>query len=294
MRLCSAADFLFLGLDFAEHGQHRSQDTKIIRFRASYGVDLTTCSLTYEALQTEFKGTTPLPGAKVEHLLLTLNWLKCYSTEACLASSWSTVSSDEKTIQGIVEDYSEAIALLHVQKFIFPGDQGADWDEVLIVTVDGTHCCIQEPRKFPSSNWFLQKFNGAGLVYEVAIGIFRNQVCWINGPFPASQSDNKVFSKNDGLKSKIPNGKRVIADGNYHTQQNANVVSGQNEHDSTELKNLKKRALASQETFNSCLKNFLILDTAFRHGLQKHKACFFSVAVLQQYEMENGRPLFQA
>jgi hypothetical protein len=157
--------------------------------------------------------------------------------------------------------------------------------------VDGVHCRVCEPRIFPSSKWYSHKFHKAGLTYELGIAIRKNRLVWINGPFPASQSDNTMFNKPEGLKSRIPDGKRAVGDGNY--TKNFPKLSTRNVCDTAEVYKLKSRALARHETFNGRIKSFNILDHRFRHGLKKHKHCFTAVCVLVQYDMENGHPLFE-
>ena len=75
------------------------------------------------------------------------------------------------------------------------------------MTVDGTHCRISEPRQQPSSKWYSHKFNGPGLVYEIGLAIHSKQIAWINGPYPAGDSDLAVFRKPGGLKEILPEGK---------------------------------------------------------------------------------------
>jgi hypothetical protein len=82
-------------------------------------------------------------------------------------------------------------------------------EEMFIVSVDGMDCQIWEPRHMPSLAWYFEKFNKAGLAYELGIVIYHNQLVWINGPFPAGQNDKKIFNKLNGLKSKIPAGLEV-------------------------------------------------------------------------------------
>ena len=73
-----------------------------------------------------------------------------------------------------------------------------------IITVDGTHCPIEEPtldsfakqRKFYS-----HKFKTAGLDYEVALSIFQPKCVWIAGPYPAGKHDITVYRKK--LKKKM-------------------------------------------------------------------------------------------
>ena len=75
------------------------------------------------------------------------------------------------------------------------------------MTVDGTHCHIFELRQDPSSKWYSHKFNKRGLVYEIRLAVHKNQIVWINEPFPAGDSDLVVFQKPGGLKEQIPDGK---------------------------------------------------------------------------------------
>jgi hypothetical protein len=168
---------------------------------------------------------------------------------------------------------------------------------VFIISVDGTHCRINEPRKEPSSGWYSKKHNKAGLAYELGIAIRSNKLVWINGPFPAGQNDISIYRKPNGLKSKIPANKRVIGDEGYKGEPGQ--ISIRNPFDTPAIRDLKHRAKARHETFNARIKNFQILDQRFRHGntptktvLENHKAVFEAVCVVVQFEMENGHPIF--
>jgi hypothetical protein len=86
-------------------------------------------------------------------------------------------------------------------------------DEIFILSVDGVDCSINEPRKIPSAKWYAHKFNGPGLSYELGISIYDNYLVWIRGPERAG--DLEAFRAPNGLKSKIPAGKKVIADSAY-------------------------------------------------------------------------------
>jgi hypothetical protein len=169
------------------------------------------------------------------------------------------------------------------------------FDKKFIISVDGVHCRIWEPRIMPSSGWYSKKFNKAALVYELGVAIHHNKLVWINGPFPAGQNDKKVFDKPDGLNKKIPDGKRGIADEGYKGAPKQ--LSTRNTFDSAEVKRFKGRVKARHETINSRLKAFGILNQAFRSTgpsrLEKHKAAFEACCVIVQYEMDNGSPLFK-
>lgn len=164
---------------------------------------------------------------------------------------------------------------------------------MLAISVDGIHCRIWEPRTLPSSGWYSKKFNGAGLSYEVGVAIWHNQIVWINGPFPCGQNDGMIFGRK--LKKKMnDSGIRGIADRGYtgHT----NELAIRNAFDGKDVRDFKKRAAARQETVNARLKAFGILSQAFRgrgaDRMEKHRSAFEACAVIVQYEMENGKGLF--
>jgi hypothetical protein len=142
----------------------------------------------------------------------------------------------------------------------------------------------------PSSGWYSCKFNKAGLTYEIAVSIYHDKICWINGPFPAGQNDLRVFRKEGGLASKIPANKRVVADEGYVGEPEK--AATRNEFDSPHVKELKKRAKARHESVNGRLKAFGILNQTFRtpgkQRLEKHQAAFEACCVLVQMEYDNN------
>jgi len=159
------------------------------------------------------------------------------------------------------------------------------------LTVDGVHCPIEEPRQEPSAKWHSHKFHGAGLAYELGISVFENKLVWINGPYPCGDSDLVIFRKEDGLRSKIPPGKKVIADRGYSGDDQP-MLALRNKHDTDEVKDFKSRACARHESFNTRIKSFACLTKEFRHGKDNHRDVFFAACVLKQYDLENGHPLF--
>jgi SRSO17 transposase len=92
------------------------------------------------------------------------------------------------------------------------------------------HCRINEPRTQPSVGWYSKKYNKAGLSYELGIAIRENKLVWINGPFPVGQNDLTIYRKPDGLKDKIPQGKKVVGDESYRAEPN--TISTRNPFDS--------------------------------------------------------------
>jgi len=114
---------------------------------------------------------------------------------------------------------------------------------------------------------------------------------WFNGPFPAgAYNDIKIF-REEGLKAKLQaHGKMAIGDHGYRGYPK--LVSTNNSHDSEEVKHFKLRARLRHEKYNGKLKEFKCLDSRFRHSQEKLQACFEAVAVIVQYKMEMGDPLY--
>ena len=126
--------------------------------------------------------------------------------------------------------------------------------------------------------------------YELAIAIATSRLVWMNGPFKAGSSDNKIFSKK-GLKARLQSiNKKAIGDKGYNGHPNE--CSTFNAHDSRAVKKFKSRALKRHETFNFMTKRFDCLSGRFRHGAGGFATFFEAVCVICQYQMEDNMPLF--
>jgi hypothetical protein len=177
-------------------------------------------------------------------------------------------------------------------------DENVNDDAIFIISVDGVHCRINEPRVQPDAAWYSHKHHCAGVTYELGIAIRSQNLVWINGPYKSSMHDLRVFRGGDAnvveeegsLKALMPPGKRIIGDCGYIGEPD--VISTRNTLDTPEVKILKMRARARHETFNGRIKNFNILEERFRHNVDKHEVVFVAVCVIIQYELENGHPLF--
>ena len=225
-------------------------------------------------------------------LIYSLYFLKKYPTSHELAGRWGT--GTEKTVRRKVWTYIHAIQALKEKKIRWIFDDG-NYDEYFILSVDGVHCRIHEPRSQPSSGWYSKKFNKAGLTYELGVAIYHDNIVWINGPFPAGQNDMKVFRKPNGLLSKIPDGCRAIGDEGYRGEPSK--VSTRNAFNSNEVKQFSNRVRARHETVNSRLKAFGVLNQVFRSKgdtrMEKHKSVFEACCVIVQYELDAGNRLFK-
>jgi len=152
-----------------------------------------------------------------------------------------------------------------------------------------------------SSIFLLQK-------YEFCLAIGEPKVAWVNVPFlPGIEQDITAFqggTVEDGKKKwnrsslyfKLPKGKRVIADGGLLGEPSKILVKSPDH--PKEMRDYIGRVLARQESFHTRLKNFNILGQRFRHGastqhkMDLHKMAVESVAVIIQYDYENGHPPF--
>ena len=70
------------------------------------------------------------------------------------------------------------------------------------LSLDGTHCPIEEPKPW-SQIWSSHKLGKkAGVTYEIGLRIHTPDLAWVNGPFPAGQyNDLDMFRAS--LKGKL-------------------------------------------------------------------------------------------
>jgi hypothetical protein len=149
--------------------------------------------------------------------------------------------------------------------------------KVFILTVDGTHFRIKEPRSDPSSKWYSHKFNSPGLAYELAISVYENRICWTSGQFPASVHDITIYC--GGLLAMMLPGCKSIGDSRYAGEtDNITVIRPG---DSTGMKKFKEAARARQENVNGRLKEFAILENRWPYHRDKHAMVYPSPEVLQ-------------
>jgi hypothetical protein len=185
-----------------------------------------------------------------------------------------------------------------------------EWDDpdddvpIFLISVDGVHCRLNEPKhptKMKNKAFYSHKFDEAGLAYELALSVFGGEnLVWMDGPFPASNNDGGIFSgkekgrkkKKVALVDKIQKGHKAIADNGYKGDFGGKLTKSSSL-DSENLRRIKSRAKARQESFNARIKVFGVLHDRFRHGIEKHKICFEAVCVIVQYQLEAGPGLFE-
>jgi len=253
-------------------------------FRANFGVGVEAATEAFHDL------SAFIEALNMWCFLLSLYWLKVYPTEDQM---YSLFGRDKETMRNKIKQYVDSLADLKSWKIAWKNLN--ELEEDFVLSVDGVHFRINEPRKNPSANWCSHKHRSAGLGYEIGILIWRNQVVWAEGPVQAATHDKTKYEEKNGLQSLIPNGKLVVGDRGYRGEDLSSrqrSLSIRNTRDSEEVKAFKRRVRARHENFNARLKNFAILDNRFRHGVDRHRAVFDAVCVLCQYDMENGHPLF--
>ena len=265
------------------------------RWRAWYGASPKSCSELFFDLESndDVNGLATITENRLKYFFMALNWLVLNSTEEVRAGMWKV---HEDTARDRTWDFIRAICALEAVKIGYPFDQNND-GTVFIITVDGTHAPIEEPRKNPNSNWCSHKLNGPGLAYELAVSIHEPKLVWISGPFRGGESDKDIFRKPNGLQSKLLPGQKAIGDRGY---RNVRGVSTNNTEDEEATAEFKRRARARHETFNARIKRFAVTSTRFRafhdHNGQSvhdnHRTVFVAVCVIVQFEMENGSPMF--
>jgi hypothetical protein len=262
--------------------QKKGKELKLRRFRAFFGVGPKALAELSNDL------ATSMTNFDITALFLAVNFLSGYDNEHILAGRWGF---GEDKIRKSCRSYVKLIQHLKEKKVTWGGfDDG----EIFIVSVDGVHCRIQEPRTDPGKKWYDHKSNSAGVAYELAISIRRNQLVWIKGPFPASRHDITTFRSEDapgeGLIDMIPEGRRAVGDSGYKGEPNKVTITREGQ--TKELKKYLARVKSRHETFNARIKSFRVLDVAFRHGFAQHQQCFEAVCILVQYDVESGHGLY--
>jgi hypothetical protein len=292
--IITSNEMLKVGLEFGGYKSRRinraKKATNIERFKALFGASPRVVALIWEDLQTtQVDAAHVVPkDRKVKFYLMALHHLKRYPTE------YEREAKFDMNI-GWGRDWCwffvEKLQALKVEKIKWPDDNfGTD---IWVLTVDGTHCWIQEPNHpiwSMDPKYFSHKYGKAGLNYELGISLVTGHLVWMNGPFKAGENDVRVLKKY-GLKAKLRAcGKMAIGDSGYsgHPYQ----VSTPNRYESKQCAKFKSRALKRHERFNGLTKAFDCLSGRFRHSEDRFKNCFEAVCVICQYQVETDSPLF--
>lgn len=287
-------------MGYTRQRQARVQRSTCVKwFKQMYGSHPCVYAAIWKDLQTlknkKFRLIVTNPTVSLMWFLIAIHFLKKYPTGTDEAGRFQT---SDRTARDKKWSIIEKIQYLKHKKIRWPKEweknpERADFGDipVFLVSVDGIHCEIQEPgtgRWSKNPEYYSHKFKRSALSYEVALSVYQNKVVHINGPFTASTPDTTIFK--GGIRNKIPIGRRAIVDNGYKGADPK--MSKPNPLDSKAVRTFKGRARSRQECFNARLKNFQCLKQQFRHKEQKHQQCFEAVAVICQYQLENGSPLF--
>jgi hypothetical protein len=260
---------------------HLLQRTVVARFHSLFGTSPILCTHLWGRLDPHVEMSM---AARAKHLLWALLFLRHYGTETL---NTTVTGADEKTFRKWVWLFVFAISNLHAEVIVwdnrFNGATGLLPNH--LVSVDGTHCPIQEVSPF-WSGWKSFKIGGAAVCYEVCLSISQGFIVWVNGPFPASAwPDLNFFDCH--LMTELEDGEKLLADDGYRGRDRyvtiSNPISNR-----FELDQVKKNIKARQEQINSRFKNWKCLSNVFRHGVNKHFFVFHAVAVITQLEIELG------
>lgn len=269
-------------------------------FKHEYGADPYVVAQIWEDLQRTGIEAARINNANdddLSHLFHALQFMKCYPTEGQQQNKWH---ESDRCLRDNCWSMLLKLQALKAEKIFWPTTEELG-DSIWVGVVDGTHVKTQEPShpEFPKDpQFFSHKNHSAGLSYEIVSSLSQSRIIWMNGPFPAGMNDIQIFSSPGGLKEKLEGtGLRLIADNGYRGVDN--IISRPNSQDSTEVAKFKTRARMRHESLNGKIKTMRCTDSArFRHqgnhkdGQPKFKICFEAAAVVTQYKMENGEPLY--
>lgn len=301
--ILTADELLRIGLEtrgFSEERLAKNNEQRLHdRFKSFYGCSPITVAQMWTDLQTtevdEARiGVEGDMKIRILDFLNTLEWLKCYEPEANREVRSGLAS---KTLRKRCWWYCRKLQALKVDKICFPEPESIPGDTVWIMTVDGSHFAINEPRHPEFSQdkkQFSHKKGRAGWSYELGICLWSSNLIWMNGPFKAGKTDKAIFAGEDGCLKDFLHDLELKAIGDKGYYGHPDEISGFNAMDAPEVKKFKSRALLRHESFNALLKQFAILDGRFRHrGRESFATCFEAVAVISQYRIELECPLFE-
>jgi len=98
------------------------------------------------------------------------------------------------------------------------------------ITIDGTGFHIYEPGPF-DCRWYLHKFHGPAICYEINVCIQTGWIVWINGPFAPGDWSNLSITQY-GIAKWLDHGQKYLADGGCRSQDgNVETPTGHNNHD---------------------------------------------------------------
>jgi len=298
LNILTPHEILVAGLKALKYSKRRinrcKDSTNQGRLRNAHGLNSVALAQLWEDLQTTSIEEARLDPNQRDLLMffISLNFLKKYRTEKDQDEHWQI--SDRKTRDNNWH-YVKKIAALRSWKIKWPDDNFGN--DIWVMSVDGVHIKSYEKRSNEKKlnldpKIFSYKHRCAGYLVEIGLALHESKCVWIRGPYKAGTvNDIKVFTTK-GLKDKLEQcGKVAIGDSGYtgysHICSTPNIG-----YDEPEVRKFKTRARMRHERYNAMLETFKCMVGPFRSSEEKLSLCLDAVAVLCEYKMEHGEPLF--
>jgi len=254
---------------------------------------------TFIALQDTNNEAAKVPAEhlNLKYFLMAMYFLTLYPKEKEIKVKWCC----RQTFENWVWCYISKVQALKEEKIVWPehwSDPNNPFVPHFLFSVDGTHCAVFERQTTVMNRdekCFSHKFSSAGVMCEVAIDVYHSRIVHIRGPFPAGRHDKAVFMEE--LMGKIPAGSKGIADNGCRRKEDMMeaYLAFPNSCAPRALRKFLQRSRSRHESLHSRMKNFEVLNQRFRskHADRdiRHKSCFEAIAVMLQFQMENGSPL---
>ncbi len=169
--------------------------------------------------------------------------------------------------------------------------------EVFGITADGMDHKMWERQdaEFPyDPKNMSHKFRACAAKYLIALSVYEPKCVLIAGPYRGGLGDLDIF-RECGLLKKLQKSQKIcIADRGFRSRnpKERETFAYPDYIDSKELHNFKSRARLRHETYNRRLKHLSSLSETWKNGFEKHGIALRAVAVIVQYQMDNGSPIF--
>jgi hypothetical protein len=176
----TANEILMIGLKLVGYKKRRirraKKQTNLDRFRGHFGSNPNVLAQLLEDLQTPEveEAQVPLEKLNIKHFLMAMHHLKKYPTEI---EQEAMFNISHMWGRDWCWFYTERVQALKAKKITWPDDNFGD--DIWVITVDGTHCWIQEPQHptwLQDRKFYLRKYNKAGLNYELGISLWESRL----------------------------------------------------------------------------------------------------------------------
>ena len=172
----TASEMMMIGLNLVYsskrinrvHGDAETSKTNIQHFKDHFGANPSVAAMIWSNLQTTASEWARMRVLKLDAYLELLNFLYRYHHECEREAEFD---KSPKTIQKWTWYYLMKIQALKDEKIVFP-DVEEFGDDVIVLSVDGTHCLWEEPihpEFLQDKKAFSHKKKHAGLGYKLGI-----------------------------------------------------------------------------------------------------------------------------